>query len=118
MMLDSTRKYEAILIVNPDLTEELLTQLQAQIQDLIGRAGGQVTEKFNLGKRRLSFKIGRMSEGIYLEIRFSIAPGEVAGLKKAVGLVENVVRFMIGRESTAAVPAPAAAGSTPSGTPA
>lgn len=112
-MLDSTRRYEAVLMVNPALTEEALAQLQAQIQDLIGRAGGRTAEKFNLGKRRLSFKIGRLSEAVYLEIRFSIAPDQVAGLKKAVGLVENVIRFMIGRESTAAVPLPVTTGPTP-----
>lgn len=108
-MLDLTRRYEALLLVSPESTEESLAQLEAEISDLIGKAGGQVTEKFNLGKRKLSFKIGRFNEAIYLEIRFASQPAQIAGLKKAVGLLEKVIRFMVGRESTKPAPVSIAA---------
>lgn len=108
-MLDLTRRYETLLLANPDLTEEALGQLEAEVNDLIAKAGGRVGEKFNLGKRKLSFKIGRFNEAIYLEIRFVADPAQIAGIKKALGLMEKVIRFMVGLESTKAVPVPAAA---------
>lgn len=103
-MRDLTRRYEALLLVDPGLTEEALGELEAQITECVTKASGYVTEKFNLGKRRLSFKIGRFSEAIYLEIRFTVDPSQIAGLKKSVSLMEKVIRFMVGRESTQAVP--------------
>ena len=59
----------------------------------------------NLGKRKLTYKIGKSSEGIYLQLRLQLIPKEVAGLKKAVSMMESVLRFLIVHQSAQPVAA-------------
>ena len=94
-MSKSVRDYEAILIAPPDLSEDGVSKLQAQFADLVSRQGGKVLQSANLGKRKLSYKIGRFSEGIYLQAHVQLAPAEIAPLQKAVGLVDSIARLMI-----------------------
>ncbi len=98
------RVYEAILIVHPEPTEEVLSKLQTQFTDLAGRHSGRVLDSVNLGKRKLSYKIGKFTEATYLQVRFEVPPAEVAGLRKAVSMMDLVERVMI-VEGTTVVPA-------------
>ena len=92
-------KYESIVIVHPDLNEEAVLKLQTQLGELVTRHNGQVLEHFPLGKRKLSYKIGKLAEGNYLQLRIQMPPSEVAGLKKALTLMESIVRSTILRET-------------------
>ncbi len=90
-----SRDYEVILVVSPELNEEALAKVQAQFNDAVSRHQGQVLESVPLGKRKLSYKIGRQTEGIYLQIWLKMPPQEIVNLKKAVTLMESVIRLMI-----------------------
>jgi small subunit ribosomal protein S6 len=87
--------YEALLVVQPELSEEAVSKLQSQFGEVVTRQGGRILECSNLGKRKLAYRIKRFSEGIYLQVRFQIPPAEVAGLKKTTGLMEQIVRFLL-----------------------
>ena len=103
-MSSLNRRYEAIVIVHPDLTEEQLSNFEKETAQLIQRHGGELLEKFNLGKRKLSFKIGRFTEGLYLEIRFVLPTAQVGALGKGMVLLEKVIRFMVGRQTLKSAP--------------
>lgn len=94
----SVRDYEAIVVVHPDLNEEGVSKFQGQWQEMVTRHGGRVLETISLGKRRLSFRMGKVSEGLYLKARIQIPPLEVDGFQKAAGLMESIVRMMILKE--------------------
>ena len=111
-MAVSLREYDALLIVDPALNEEGLTQLKTQVGDLVTKNGGKVQESTVLGKRRLTFKIGKYSEGNYIQVRIQMPAETVEPFKRTVNLIEPVVRIMV-LTSTGlpqALPQPAAAG--------
>ena len=89
------RDYEAVLIVSSDLNEEGISKVQAQFKDVIERHQGQMLEMLTLGKRKLSYRIKKQTEGVYLQVRLKMPPQEVGNLEKAVVLIESVIRLMI-----------------------
>lgn len=102
-----SKDYEAILIADPELNEEALTQLKSHFADLVTRHGGKVQDTQVLGKRKLSYKIGKFSEGNYLQIKLQLPPASVEALKRVAQLIEPVIRMMVVIQS--ALPAQQAA---------
>ena len=100
------RDYGAILIADPGLSEDALGQLKSQFAEMVSRQGGKVVGVTALGKKRLSYRIGKHHEGNYLQIKLQIPPAGVDGLTKMAHALERVVRLMI--LSGDAVPEPAA----------
>ncbi len=99
-MASLIRDYEAILIAQPELGEELLSKLQSQLKEIVTRHGGSVIDVVLLGKKKLSYKIGKYTEGIYLQVRFQIPPAEITSLQKAATLMDSIVRWMVVQESS------------------
>ena len=89
------RTYEAMIIANPQLSDEALEQLKVQLSDLISRQGGRVIENLLLGKRKLAHLIRKSGDGIYLQIRFEVASSQIVKIQKAVALIESVFRMMV-----------------------
>lgn len=65
----SSRKYELVYVVQPDATEQQVTDLQAQVEQIAQRLGGTI-EKPEVpgltGRRRLAYEIGHHKEGLYV----------------------------------------------------
>jgi len=99
-----------LVIVDPQSPEEALNQQQAQFAELIQRHEGKVLESFSLGRRRLSFRIGRFSEGTYLQFRVELPPAQVANVRKAASLLGSQLRLLMVQESLGQVPAPSPEG--------
>lgn len=91
----SVRNYEAIVIVHPDLNEEGVSKFQGQLGELMSRHGGRLVEAVSLGKRKLSFRVAKVSEGLYLKAQLQMPPSEVDDVEKAARLMEPIVRMMI-----------------------
>ncbi len=104
----NSRDYEAILIVSPDLNEEAVSAVRTQLTDLAVRHKGKLLESAVLGKRKLSYPMGRRNEGLYLQLRLQLPSLEVVAFEKTVRMTEGVLRFMVTHPCTPA-PAPAAA---------
>lgn len=94
-MIYPVRTYEAMVIASPELSEEALSQLQKSLGEVIAHQGGRVLDGSVLGKRRLSFSISRFSEGTYLQIRFELSSNKVGEVKKAVAMMESIIRMMV-----------------------
>lgn len=101
------RDYGAVLIADPGLSEEGLGQLKSQFTEMVTRHGGKVLGVSALGKKRLSYRIGKHREGNYLQIKMQLPPAGVDGLTKMAHTLERVIRLMI--LSADAFPEPAAA---------
>lgn len=99
------RTYEAMVIANPQLSDEALEQLKGQLSEVVKRQGGRVLETTLLGRRRLSFPIRKEAEGTYLQVRLEVASGEVVKIQRAVALIESVLRMMVIRPGERSQPA-------------
>ena len=94
-----SRDYEGILIVHPESAEGQIAKLQTQFAELVSHHNGRILETVHLGKRRLTTKIKKSNEGIYLQIRFQLPPAAVEEVRKASGMMESVLRFFTVQES-------------------
>ena len=94
-MAASLRGYEAILITDPQLNEESMAELKNQFGEMVTRHGGRVEDSQFLGKRKLSYRIGKFSEGNFLQVKLQLPPAGLDGLKKMANLIEPVVRLLV-----------------------
>jgi len=89
-------KYEAMFIVKPDLSEEDKNSLFQQINDIVAKHKGNVTQGALWSeKKRLFFPIKKYLEGIYYLMSFSINPLAIKDLTHAYKLNENILRVLI-----------------------
>lgn len=90
------KKYEAMFIIKPDLSEEERKNLFNQINDAVAKNNGKVSSGAVWAERRkLYFPLKRHREGLYYLLSFSIAPLAIKEISQAYKLNENILRVLI-----------------------
>jgi small subunit ribosomal protein S6 len=91
-------KYEAMVIVKPDLSDEDKKTLFKQIDDAITKNGGQISQSGVWAeRRRLCFPIKKYMEGIYYLSAFSAPPTAVKEVRSIYRINENILRVLFTR---------------------
>ncbi|MFA6358354.1 MAG: 30S ribosomal protein S6 [Candidatus Omnitrophota bacterium] len=91
-------KYEAMVIVRPDLSDEDKKTLFKQIDDAVIKNGGQITSSGIWAERRkLYFPIKKFMEGVYYLAAFSAQPEAIKELRNIYKLNENILRVLFTR---------------------
>ena len=88
------RKYELLIILNPDISEEGLETMIEKITQNIKKEGGEVSGVDKWGKRRLAYEVKRSKKGFYLLVQFSCEPDRVKEIERGLKFVEGIERFM------------------------
>ena len=90
-------KYELALVVSAKIEDDARTATVEKAKEYITRAGGNVTEVEEAGKKKLAYEIQKMSEAFYYFIQFDAAsvPAEV---ERDVRIMDNVLRFLVVRK--------------------
>ena len=91
-------RYEALFIVNPELSEEERKSLFTHLHDAVTKHQGTVSQGAVWAeKKKLYFPIGKHNEGVYYLMNFQ-SPGEaIKDINNAYTLNENVLRVLISR---------------------
>ncbi|RJP27995.1 MAG: 30S ribosomal protein S6 [Candidatus Omnitrophota bacterium] len=91
-------KYEAMLIVKPDLPEDQKKAVFSQINEVITKNKGSVTNSSVWAdKRRMTFPIKKFQEGLYYLVNFESDPQAIKELNRLYSLNENILRTLITR---------------------
>lgn len=91
-------KYEAMVMIKPDLSEEERKALFNQINDVVLKNKGQVTEANIWSERRkLYFPLKKNQEAVYYLVNFNALPLTIKDIKQAYNLNENILRVLITR---------------------
>jgi small subunit ribosomal protein S6 len=91
------RHYEIMVILDPDLEERTVTPSLENYLKIIKDSGGAVNKLDVWGKRRMSFEIGKKSEGIYAIADLSCEPAAIKELDRQLNLNESVLRTKVMR---------------------
>ena len=86
--------YEAVYILQPDLSEEQISALVAKFKAVV-EANGTVSEIDEWGKRRLAYPINDLTEGYYVLMTFNSAPAFPAELDRILKITDGIMRSMI-----------------------
>jgi small subunit ribosomal protein S6 len=89
------RKYEVVVIVNPELDEAALTGVVDRVKAWITDSGGTVTNVDLWGKRRMAYIIRKQREGQYVLVEAEMAPTFTGELERNLRFLEPVMRFLI-----------------------
>ncbi|MCX5706538.1 MAG: 30S ribosomal protein S6 [Candidatus Omnitrophica bacterium] len=99
-------KYEAMVIIKPDLTEtdsvkpdlpeEQRKALFQQINDVVTKNNGSISQSGLWQERKkLFFPINKYNEGVYYLLNFASPPLVIKDIRHAYKLNENILRVLI-----------------------
>ena len=94
------RKYELMVILDPDLEERTVAPSLDRYLNLVRQDGGDVGSVEIWGRRRLAYEIDKRSEGIYAVVTLSAEPATVKELDRQLTLNESVMRTKVIRPDT------------------
>ncbi len=93
----STRKYEVMVILDPELDERTVAPSLDTFLNVVRQDGGTVESLDVWGRRRLAYDIRKKSEAIYAVLHVDCTPAAVAELDRQLGLNESVLRTKVVR---------------------
>ena len=86
--------YEAVYILNPNLSEEQTAALVAKFKGVVEN-NGTVSEIDEWGKRRLAYPINHKNEGYYVLMTFTAAAAIPQELDRIFRITDGVMRSLI-----------------------
>ena len=90
-------KYESIIIINPNCTDEALKALEEKVTGLINE-NGNVESVENMGKKKLAYQIKKQSEAFYMLFNFVAKPESIAELERNYRIMDDVLKFIVVRK--------------------
>ena len=93
-MAKITEKYEALYIINPQVTEEDTKALVEKFKAMV-EAEGTLTAIDEWGKRRLAYPIEDLAEGYYVLMNFEAKPDFPAELGRVMKITDGIMRCLI-----------------------
>ncbi len=88
------RKYEVIFIVRPDIADEEVDKLIAQMEGVVGGAGGKMEKVEKMGRRRLAYRVERQREGFYVLFVLEGGGETVKELERRLKVTDAVIKFL------------------------
>ena len=89
------RHYELMVILDTDLEERTVAPSLETYLKIIKEGGGRVEKLDIWGRRRMTFEIGKKSEGIYAVVDMHCDPASVKELDRQLNLNEAVLRTKV-----------------------
>jgi small subunit ribosomal protein S6 len=87
------RKYETIFIVHPDLVENEVKGLIEKMKGIVENFNGQLIKVEEWGRRRLAYKLKKLTKGYYVLIRF-LGNGEIlTEIERNLRLSDGVLKY-------------------------
>ena len=86
--------YEAVYILNPELSEEQIAALVEKFKAVV-EANGTVSEIDEWGKRRLAYPINDLPEGYYVLMNCECKPELPAELDRVFKITDGILRSLI-----------------------
>ena len=88
------RNYEIIFIVRPDVTDEDVDKLIAQMEGVVGATGGQIEKVEKMGRRRLAYKVRKQREGVYVLFRLQGSGDTVKEFERRLKVLDTVIKYL------------------------
>jgi len=87
------RKYESIVILHPDCTEEEQKALFKKNKDILKSFDGEFNHIDTWGRRKLANPINKVTRGTYFHTTFEAKGEAIAELERTMRINDKVLRF-------------------------
>ena len=91
------RKYEIMVIIDPDVDERQVPTLLEKHLKVITDANGTVDNQDIWGKRRMAYEINKKPEGIYAVLNVTAPPAVVSEMDRLMTIDEQIMRTKVMR---------------------
>jgi small subunit ribosomal protein S6 len=88
------RNYEIIFILRPDVTDEDVDKLIAQMEGVVTSTGGKIEKVEKLGRRRLAYRVERQREGLYILFRLQGAGNTIKEFERRLKVLDTVIKYL------------------------
>ena len=88
------RNYEIVFILRPDLTEEDVDKVIAQMESVVAGAGGKLEKVERMGRRRLAYRVQKQREGIYVLFRLQGSGDTVKEFERRLKVIDTVIKYL------------------------
>jgi small subunit ribosomal protein S6 len=99
--MSTTRQYELVYIVKPDASDQEVTDLHTQIEQIVQRfhasTGATLDKTENWGRRKLAYEIGHHREGTYVVETISGGGDVMKEIDRRLRVIDLVIRHLIVR---------------------
>jgi small subunit ribosomal protein S6 len=89
------KKYEIMYIIPSKYTEGEMDDIIKKVGEIMETAGAQITDTFNMGKRRLAYPISHQRNGTYVLVHFDAESETIAKMDSILRLTGEILRHMI-----------------------
>ena len=83
------RRYETLMLLDPDLPQETTTQLTDKLKGIIDSMGGRLIREEDWGRRRLSYPVRKQMYGQYILFDFMGSPELLNELERNIRIDEH-----------------------------
>ncbi len=83
-----------MFIVDPNMPEDEIDQLNAQVEGLVTDGGGQVESIEKLGRKRLAYEIQRQNQGFYVLFTVTADGDIVKEVERRFRVMDSVLRYL------------------------
>ena len=87
--------YEAVFVLDGELSEDALTKAQTQITEQIAKVGGTIERQEPWGKRRLAYRLRKRRDGFYLLVVCRLPAPAVGTLEAWCALQDTILRRLV-----------------------
>ena len=91
------RKYEIMVLIDPDTDDRQVTPMIEKHLETITAAGGTVDNVDAWGKRKLAYEINKKPEAFYVVLNVTAEPAAVQEMDRLMGINEQIVRTKVMR---------------------
>jgi small subunit ribosomal protein S6 len=88
------RFYEVMYIVRPDIQDEELDKLIANLEGTVTNGGGNVRSTEKMGRRKLAYTVRKFNEGNYVLMTIDADGKLVAEVERRLRVSEPVIKFI------------------------
>ena len=95
--MSQTRQYQLVYIVSPDASEQTITDLHTQVEQIVQRFNGTLDKTENWGRRKLAYEISHHREGTYVVETISGSGELMKEIDRRLRVTDTVIRHLIVR---------------------
>ncbi|MEE9257220.1 MAG: 30S ribosomal protein S6 [bacterium] len=95
------RQYETMVMLSPDLEEEVVEERIANFEKQITEGGGEILDVERWGKKRLAYPINNQRHGIYFVVTYKSEMKTIQEIERQLRLDEDSWRVMTVRQDEA-----------------
>ncbi len=88
------RKYEIMFIVDPNMPDDEIDQLNAQVETLVADGGGEVESIEKMGRKRLAYEIQRNHQGYYVLFVVKATGDIIKEVERRFRVLDSVLRYL------------------------